>query len=208
MAVTTEPTEPPGITAESLIGDLQRSSPGRCADCGDGVCHHETLMSIAMGFKSAPRCLACLADALGQARLELRNHLHDYIRRRDCYHGAWEWATGVEGFPAGKPPGCLFAQDTARVATAGTAGTPEATGNQVPPTRLAAPEVEWDAGDMACGDLVLELRLRLATMKPQQILRLIAQDTGAREDLPAWCRLTGNLLLQSAHPEYWIQRKG
>ncbi len=69
------------------------------------------------------------------------------------------------------------------------------------------PDAEWDAGDMGCGELVLELRLRLKPMKPGQILKLTARDPGAREDLPAWCRLTGHRLVWAAHPVYGIGRK-
>ena len=65
----------------------------------------------------------------------------------------------------------------------------------------------WDAGDMACGDLVLELRLRLRAIKPHQVLRIKATDPGAREDIPAWCRLTGHALRSMKHPQYWIERK-
>lgn len=69
------------------------------------------------------------------------------------------------------------------------------------------PNAEWDAGDMGCGELVLELRLRLKPMQPGQILKLTARDPGAREDLPAWCRLTGHRLVWAAHPTYCIGRK-
>ena len=54
-------------------------------------------------------------------------------------------------------------------------------------------DAEWDAGDLACGDLVLQLRGRMEPMRPGQVLRLVALDSGAPEDLPAWCRLTGTL---------------
>lgn len=71
----------------------------------------------------------------------------------------------------------------------------------------ATPEVVWDAGDLACGDLILHLRLRMEQMRPGQVLRLIALDAGAPADLPAWCRLTGHTLLASAPPVYLIRRK-
>jgi tRNA 2-thiouridine synthesizing protein A len=64
-----------------------------------------------------------------------------------------------------------------------------------------------DAGDLACGDLVLQLRLRMEPMRPGQLLRLVALDAGAPADLPAWCRLTGHILLSSEHPVYLIRRK-
>ena len=66
---------------------------------------------------------------------------------------------------------------------------------------------EWDAGDMGCGDLVLELRLKLKEMAPAQILKLRATDPGAPEDIPAWCGLTGHTLLNHEHPTYYIKRK-
>ncbi len=67
---------------------------------------------------------------------------------------------------------------------------------------------EWDAGEMGCGELVLELRMRLKPMRPGQTLKLTARDPGAPEDLPAWCRLTGHRLICADHPIYLIQRKG
>lgn len=66
---------------------------------------------------------------------------------------------------------------------------------------------EWNAGDMGCGDLVLELRIRLQDMKAGQILKVTARDPGAPEDMPAWCRLTGHALVKADHPVYWIRKK-
>jgi NifU-like protein involved in Fe-S cluster formation/TusA-related sulfurtransferase len=67
----------------------------------------------------------------------------------------------------------------------------------------------WDAGDLACGELVLELRGRLAAM-PGRVLRVIALDPGAPEDIPAWCRLTGHSLVRQdgATSSYWIRARG
>ncbi len=69
------------------------------------------------------------------------------------------------------------------------------------------PDSEWDAGDMGCGELVFELRIRLKPMRPGQLLKLTARDPGAPEDLPAWCRLTGHHLTYVDHPIYLIRRK-
>jgi len=66
---------------------------------------------------------------------------------------------------------------------------------------------KWDAGDLGCGELVLELRMRLSAMLPGQVLRLIARDPGAPQDLPAWCRMTGHTLVSRQHPVYLIRRK-
>ena len=60
---------------------------------------------------------------------------------------------------------------------------------------------------MGCGELVLELRFRLQPLRPGTVLELTATDPGAPEDLPAWCRMTGNELVAVRHPKYWIRRK-
>ena len=70
-----------------------------------------------------------------------------------------------------------------------------------------AADVEWNAGELGCGELVLELHLRMQALSPGQVLRLVALDPGAPADLPAWCRLTGHTLLSSEHPVYLIRRK-
>ena len=75
------------------------------------------------------------------------------------------------------------------------------------PEATPAPDAEWDAGDMGCGELVLELRSRIADLKPGQILKLTARDSGAPADIPAWCRLTGQVLVSRHHPVYLIRRK-
>jgi tRNA 2-thiouridine synthesizing protein A len=69
------------------------------------------------------------------------------------------------------------------------------------------PDSEWDAGDMGCGELVMELRIRLRSVPAGHILKLTARDPGAPEDLPAWCRLTGHHLTYADHPIYVIRRK-
>ena len=65
---------------------------------------------------------------------------------------------------------------------------------------------EWNAGDLGCGELVLELKMRLDRMAPGRVIELIALDPGAPADVPAWCRLTGHTLLRHEHPVYLIRR--
>jgi tRNA 2-thiouridine synthesizing protein A len=79
------------------------------------------------------------------------------------------------------------------------------TGAGLPPPSTV--DLEWDAGDLGCGELVLELRTRLGAMSPGQVLRLIARDPGAPQDMPAWCRMTGHTLVSHRHPVYLIRRK-
>ena len=72
---------------------------------------------------------------------------------------------------------------------------------------LPAADTEWDAGAMGCGELLLELHLRLLVMKPRQVFKLVARSAGAPMEMPAWCRMTGHRLLRADHPNYWIERK-
>lgn len=65
----------------------------------------------------------------------------------------------------------------------------------------------WDAGDIGCGQLVMKLRLRMNKLKPGDELEIIVRDPGAPTDLPAWCRMTGHILISMDHPVYVIQRK-
>lgn len=176
-------------TVEVLIRELSGRKSLRCADCAATVGSHQMLMNIALGFKDVPRCLGCLAKALGRDAEELRDQLIDYLQHRECYRIAWEWADQHEG-----PE--VFG------------GTPKTTGETPAlPNADLRPAAEWDAGDMGCGDLVLELRLRLQALGAGEIMKVCARDPGAPEDLPAWCRLTGNVLLRAEHPTYWIKRK-
>ena len=66
---------------------------------------------------------------------------------------------------------------------------------------------EWDAGMMGCGELILELKLRLAPLPAGARFTLIACDPGVPEDLPAWCRMTGHRLLRAEPPEFVIERR-
>jgi tRNA 2-thiouridine synthesizing protein A len=68
-------------------------------------------------------------------------------------------------------------------------------------------DAEWDAGDLGCGDLVLELRARMEPLAPGRVLTLTARDPGAPADIPAWCRMTGHALVSEQHPIYLIRRK-
>ena len=183
-----------------LLADLQTLRGRACKRCESTLCHHEALFSISMGFKNAPLCCACLAAELEREPVHLRDELWSFIVHRPCHRAGWAWANREEGYDPGALPGCLWP-------------SPRKTSGPLHETKTIekSPEFSesetWDAGDMACGDLVLELRLRLRALKPHQVLRITATDPGAREDIPAWCRLTGHALRSMKHPQYWIERK-
>ena len=68
------------------------------------------------------------------------------------------------------------------------------------------PDAEWNAGHLGCGDLVLELMIRMKTMAPGQLLKLVALDPGAPADIPAWCRMTGQEFVRGEDDEYDVRR--
>lgn len=71
-----------------------------------------------------------------------------------------------------------------------------------------APEVlDYDAGDLACGELLIELRRRMLRLRPGDLLALRATDPAAPLDIPAWCFTTGHALVEDRHPRYVIRRK-
>ena len=181
------------------LRELDRHTESGCHGCGKRLCGHEVLFSVALGQLDAPRCLPCLARGLDRPAAELRDDLWQHVRRRDCYLRAWQVAGEREGWVSDRPPPCLWTDDAMKRKTTAPTDTARA---QAPP-----PAAFWDAGSMACGDLVLLLRGRLLALAPGEVLEVVAHDPGAPEDLPAWCRLTGHRLCLSQPPVFRIQRK-
>jgi len=66
----------------------------------------------------------------------------------------------------------------------------------------------WDAGEQGCGQLIVGLKRRVSSLESGQFLQLVTRNAGAQIDVPAWCRITGNTLVQTNHPVYIIQKKG
>lgn len=175
--------------------ELIRIAGGRCQDCRTGYTAKEAVWSIALGFKNAPRCLGCLCQRLGRDESDLRTSLTEYVHRRECYLRAWREAERMDANSQPANPdrevgGC----------------EPPAVGTH-DPGGSGSPASDWDAGDLGCGDLVMQLRMRLKNMAAGSVIRVTATDPAAPEDIPAWCRLTGHTLLTAAHPTYTIRRK-
>jgi tRNA 2-thiouridine synthesizing protein A len=74
-------------------------------------------------------------------------------------------------------------------------------------TETEAAGAFYDAGDLACGELLIELRRRMLGLAPGDVLRVRATDPAAPLDIPAWCWSTGHRLDRERHPLYWIRRK-
>jgi tRNA 2-thiouridine synthesizing protein A len=184
-----------------LLADLESLRGRRCKRCDAAICNHEALFSISMGFKNAPLCCGCLAAEFEREPINLRDELWSTLLHRPCHRAGWAWANKEEGYDPGEFPGCLWPETRAE--------KNQIVGGALEETlKIDAHENDaWDAGSLGCGDLVLELRIRLRAMQAHQILKVTANDPGAPEDLPAWCRMTGHTLVRAAHPQYWIRRK-
>ena len=71
-------------------------------------------------------------------------------------------------------------------------------------------DVTLDAGETACGDLILLIFSEMKRLQTGQTLRVLAHDEGADMDIPAWCRSTQNILLDSNTarvPKYFLIQK-
>jgi tRNA 2-thiouridine synthesizing protein A len=184
-----------------LVRELEILEASPCAGCGRPLCGHQALVALVMGFKCAPRCAECLASSLALPLDRFLDQVVGLVQHRDCYRAGWEWADRRERLESSARPECLQPSDPAsrKPRKARMIPTPD-------PEALPS-EAEWNAGSMGCGDLVLELRLRMSRLAPGGVLKVTAQDPGAPEDLPAWCRLTGHALVEANHPNYCIRRK-
>lgn len=58
------------------------------------------------------------------------------------------------------------------------------------------PATSFDGGNLDCGNgLLLLIRKHIDPLDPGQLLEIISVEASVDEDLPAWCRLTGNQLV-------------
>jgi tRNA 2-thiouridine synthesizing protein A len=57
------------------------------------------------------------------------------------------------------------------------------------------PDLTYDAGPTGCGELIMNLFLTMKKLEKGNIIEVISYDPGAREDLPAWCRMQKHILL-------------
>src|ERR1041385_9235579 len=90
-----------------LIQQLEEKAGVHCKSCGAALCSHQVLVSIALGFGNAPRCLKCPATAMNQSPEQLVRSMVAYFQRRACIWTAWKWASQKEGSEASTIPSCM-----------------------------------------------------------------------------------------------------
>lgn len=66
---------------------------------------------------------------------------------------------------------------------------------------------EFDGGEESCGRVIINLYSYLKPLAPGSRILVISKDPAAPVELPAWCRMTCNPLLEKAHPYYLIEYK-
>src|SRR5467141_974801 len=58
------------------------------------------------------------------------------------------------------------------------------------------PDARFDGGDLDCGDgLLLLIRQHIDPLVPGQLLEFTSTEISVEEEVPAWCRMTGNELI-------------
>lgn len=197
-----DPVDDAPYRTRELLAGLRAATGKPCVDCGRALCGHGAVMSWVLGYRGEPRCGGCLAAALHEDQATLAERSLQWVRRRECYLRGWLWASAIEGCAGAERPPCTFGSGAAAVGTpAGQVLLPPGDPDDV------EADDDWDAGQLGCGDLVLELRNRMRALEPGSVLAVRAEDPAAPIDLPAWCGLTGHALLAAQHPRYWILRK-
>ncbi len=51
--------------------------------------------------------------------------------------------------------------------------------------------LELDCRGLVCPAPIIELARRIGDVAPGELVGVVADDTAARYDVPAWCRMTG-----------------
>ena len=192
------------MRTEDVVREVDAGWGAPCSGCAQALVGQEVVLSLLMGFRTAPRCADCLAQGTGRERASFLEDARARLLRLDCYRAGWEHADRRQ-VAAGEAPalGALLATDSPADFAPSTAANPSASTATTPPKA----DTLFDAGEMSCGDLALVLRKELTGQKPGTVIKVVALDIAAPEDLPAWCKLTGHLLLHMEHPHYWIQRR-
>lgn len=68
-----------------------------------------------------------------------------------------------------------------------------------------------DCTGLMCPMPIVKLAKKMKEMEPGQVLELVADDVGSKEDVPAWCKRTGNELVDTKEEDgkyyYYVRKK-
>ena len=200
------------MTDAAVIAAVDAGWGEPCETCRAGLIGHDVVLSLLLGHRDAPRCIACLASAHAMPNDVFGafvRRAQQNVRRLACYRAGWVHSdrrlAAAGAWPEERVPEELRLDgDEEDAAAEQPSPSSDTVAGDLAALVCAA---EYDAGDKGCGELALELRKRVEQLGPGDVLRLSTTDAGAPEDLPAWCRMTGHRLRGAAHPLYWIERK-
>jgi TusA-related sulfurtransferase len=65
------------------------------------------------------------------------------------------------------------------------------------PNHRHLPDQFLDAAGEACGTVTPVIKHSLSALQPGQVLEVLTHDPATRAGVPAWCRLTGHLLVDT-----------
>ena len=65
----------------------------------------------------------------------------------------------------------------------------------------------YDSVDRGCGDFIMDLREVMRDLAPGATLMVRSADAGAPIEVPAWCRLTGHVLVEAEPPFFLIRKR-
>lgn len=72
-------------------------------------------------------------------------------------------------------------------------------------------DIELDASGLSCPMPIMKLAKQIKSMQSGQILKMKGTDPGSLEDVPKWCKRTGNELLhvesKSGYNNFYIKKK-
>ena len=201
-------------TAEDVVAFAERYWAADCAGCETSLIGHDAVLSLMLGFGNGPRCITCLARHHDRERSLFLEDAWRNLSRLACYRAGWRHSdarlAAQEPWPEARIPRRLRMDPEDDLDRDEEDGDPGAEGQPLAldaAIAAAAGFEEWDAGDRGCGELALELKLRTARLDPGALLLLRTTDLGAPADIPAWCRLTGNILAAAEPQRFLIERK-
>lgn len=204
--------------AEDVIAHADRCWGTECPRCGTVLIGHDAVLGLMLGFADEPLCACCIAKHVGREPMPFLENAYQSVCRLSCYRAGWAHSdarlAAAGPWPEERIPARLRmlssedddependSEDDSDV----TPGLP--TPDEVSLDAALPAETEWDAGDRGCGELALELKLRVQRLVPGARMLLTTLDAGAPADIPAWCRLTRNPLVAAEPPRFLIERR-
>lgn len=210
------------VKAEDVIAFARSCEGIPCPRCGVPLIGHDAVIDLMLGFADELICSRCLARHLERDHDRFLENVHKSIARLPCYRAGWrdadERLAAAGEWPEDRIPKRLTMSETdeetdlddeepeAHDFANDAAGSFDRAPDDIEAAIASGPAPErWDAGDRGCGELALELKLRLRRLEEGARFLLTTTDRGAPADLPAWCRLTGHSLVAARPPEYLIE---